>query len=105
MAAKARKAATKARPKTKAAAKAKPKTKAAAKAKPKTKAAASPKPRNIVERVGRVTRDGRTNARTLRRMTVYMPPELANQLELRALSSGKNKSTLITQAVAAFLAV
>lgn len=58
----------------------------------------------IVERKGRLTSDGRRGARVLRRMTVYMPPDLAKRIELRSVEMGRDRSELISEAVAAFLA-
>ena len=53
----------------------------------------------IVHRKGRLLADGsRTEARTLRRMTVYLPPDLAMAIDRRALETGKTKSELAHEA-------
>ena len=58
----------------------------------------------IVQRVGRLKADGsRTEAKILRRLTVYLDPDVAKDLDRRATEEGVNRSDLIQAAVVAFL--
>lgn len=59
---------------------------------------------SLVRRVGRVKADGsRTPARDLRRLTLYLPPEMAKAVDMRALDEGVNRSELIQAALQAYL--
>ncbi len=61
-------------------------------------------PRGIIQRKGRLRADGsRTEARTLRRLTVYLDPALAKTIERRAVETGLNKSEIAQAAFAAWL--
>jgi len=65
-----------------------------------------PKPTGpgIVWREGRLLADGsRRGAGWLRRMTVYLPPELARRLEVETLETGEDKSAVISTALADWL--
>lgn len=65
-----------------------------------------PKPpgAGVAWREGRLTADGtRRGAGWVRRMTVYLPPDLAMKLDLRAAELGEDKSALIAEAVARLL--
>lgn len=56
--------------------------------------------KRIVRRKGRMRSDGsHDGARTLRRLTVYLPPELARELDVLAAQRGRDRSSLITEAV------
>ena len=58
----------------------------------------------IVARSGRLRADGtRTGARELRRATVYLPPDLARRLDVFAAESGRDKSDVVAEALAALL--
>lgn len=58
----------------------------------------------LVQRRGRILADGsRRGARTLRRTTVYLPPELAQRLTVHSASTGRQLSELVAEAVAAYL--
>lgn len=60
-------------------------------------------PRDVV-RVGRLRADGtRAGARVLRRSTVYLPPELAQRLDVAAATTGRDRSEIIADALAAWL--
>ena len=68
--------------------------------------ARGPKPAGpgITWRDGRVLGDGsRRGAGWVRRMTVYLPPELARRLEERALADGEDRSALIASALGSWL--
>jgi len=59
----------------------------------------------VVERLGRLRSDGtRAGARTLRRSTVYLPPELARRLDVYAAEHGRDRSDVIAEALAAWFA-
>ena len=61
--------------------------------------------KRIVRRKGRMRSDGsHDGARTLRRLTVYLPPELARDLDILAAQRGRDRSSLITEAVNLLLA-
>lgn len=69
--------------------------------KPRASASAG---RGVVERVGRLRADGsRSGARTLRRMTIYLPPELARELEVHTLQCDDTVSNVIADAVRVYL--
>jgi hypothetical protein len=58
----------------------------------------------IIERPGRVLADGsRRGARTLRRLTVYLDPELAKRLQGRAAERDQSMSDVIAAALEAHL--
>jgi hypothetical protein len=58
----------------------------------------------IIERPGRVLADGsRRGARTLRRMTCYLDPELGRRLRAHALDRGQSMSDVIAEALDAYL--
>ena len=60
--------------------------------------------RGIIQRKGRLRADGsRTQARTLRRLTVYLDPAMAKAIERRAVETGLNKSEMAQAAFAAWL--
>lgn len=60
-------------------------------------------PRDVV-RKGRLRADGtRSGARVLRRSTVYLPPELAQRLDVEAAKVGRDRSEIIADALAAWL--
>ena len=59
----------------------------------------------IVRRVGRPRADGtRAGARTLRRMTVYLPPDLATRAKVAAAAEDRPASDLIAEALERYLA-
>lgn len=62
-----------------------------------------PKPKGpgITWRDGRVLADGsRRGAGWVRRMTVYLPPELAHDLDVAAAERGEDKSAIVADALA-----
>ena len=64
-----------------------------------------PKGPGITWRDGRVLADGtRRGAGWVRRMTVYVPPELGRVLDTRAVEAGEEKSAIVAAALAAYLA-
>ena len=72
-----------------------------ASSKPEQTPAAGP---GIVQREGRMHADGvRRGARTLRRMTVYLRPDLASELRQRSFESNESLSDLIEHAVEQYL--
>lgn len=83
-----------------------PLTLAAPLPKASTMTTAAPKAdRRNVERVGRVLGDGsRRGARTVRRLTVYLPADLAHRLELESAMTGDQKSELVERALSAYFA-
>jgi hypothetical protein len=60
--------------------------------------------RRVVVRKGRIRADGsRTEAPPRLRLTVYLPPELGRALDVHAASTGRERSTIIAEALAAYL--
>jgi len=58
----------------------------------------------LVVRRGRLRGDGsRAGARTLRRLTCYLPPELAQKLDVFAATHGRDRSDVLADALAAYL--
>ena len=58
----------------------------------------------LVVRRGRLRGDGsRAGARTLRRLTCYLPPELAQRLDVFAATHGRDRSDVLTDALAVYL--
>lgn len=67
---------------------------------PSASAPATNDPRDVV-RKGRLRADGsRSGAKVLRRLTIYLPPELAQKLDVEAATSGRDKSELVAEALA-----
>jgi hypothetical protein len=46
----------------------------------------------------------RTDGRIRRRMTVYLPPELAREISVRCAGDGRDVSDLVTDALTAYIA-
>jgi hypothetical protein len=58
----------------------------------------------LVERRGRLRGDGsRAGARTVRRLTCYLPPELAQRLDVFAVTHGRDRSDVLADALDAWL--
>lgn len=58
----------------------------------------------LVVRRGRLRGDGsRAGARTLRRLTCYLPPELAQRLDVFAATHGRDRSDVLADALDAWL--
>ena len=58
----------------------------------------------LVTRRGRPLADGtRRNARTLRRLTCYLPPDLALALDVAAVKRNRSRSDVLADALAAYL--
>ena len=58
----------------------------------------------LVKRRGRPLADGsRRNARTLRRLTCYLPPDLALALDIAAVKANRSRSDVLTDALAVYL--
>lgn len=58
----------------------------------------------LVKRRGRPLADGsRRNARTLRRLTCYLPPDLALALDIAAVKANRSRSDVLADALAVYL--
>lgn len=59
----------------------------------------------LVERKGRLRADGsRTAAATMLRLTVYVQPDIGRALDVAAAASGRDRSSIIGEALTAWLA-
>lgn len=64
----------------------------------------APEDRRIVVRKGRIRADGsRTEAPPTLRITAYLPPELGRALDVAAATTGREKSSIIAEALGAWL--